>query len=67
MFIERDDMRVRNARALRRTRVAPAQLADGRNGIMVSIEGPIICISADEAIDLSNRLIDCVESTNETA
>lgn len=67
MFIEREDMRVRNARALRRARVVQAQLADGRYGLMLSIDGHIVCMSAEEAIHLSNRLVDGAESTSETA
>lgn len=65
MFHERENRRTLNARLARRARVAPATLADGRPGVMVSIDGNIVCFSNNEAFAFCDRIIDAMEGEHE--
>ena len=63
-FIEKGHRRLLNARIARRTKVEPAQLSDGRSGVVMKFDGLIVVMSNDEAVQLANRIADVVEGVN---
>ncbi|GAA4512278.1 hypothetical protein [Brevibacterium yomogidense] len=64
-FIERPERRTLNSTIARRARVNPADLADGTEGIMLSIDGRISCWTAEEALRLADRIVDLVEQSHD--
>ena len=65
IFKEKASRRMLNARIVRRARLRPAVLSDGRKGVMISLSGQIVCMSEDEAYQLTDRIADVLEAEHE--
>ena len=64
MFEEKGHRRRLNDYIAKRTKVEPAELSDGRRGVMFAFDYWIVVMSNDEAVQLANRIADVVEGVN---
>lgn len=64
-FIERPEVREKNNHVMSQNRVRPAVLSDGRDGVMIRVDGRVHVLTQQQAERFANAILDVLDTETE--
>ena len=61
-FIERPEVREKNNHVMSQNRVRPAVLSDGRDGVMIRVDGRVHVLTEQQAERFANSILDVLDA-----
>lgn len=62
-FIEHPEFRMKNDHVMKQNRIRPAVLADGRDGVMMRVDGRVHVLTREQAEAFANTILNTLENT----
>lgn len=62
-FIEHPEFRMKNDHVMKQNRIRPAVLADGRDGVMMRVDGRVHVLTREQAETFANTILNTLENT----
>lgn len=59
-FIEHPEVRAKNDHVMKQNRVRPAQLSDGRDGVMIRVDGRVHVLTQEQAKRFANSILNAM-------
>ena len=64
-FLEKPELRAKNDHVMSQNRARPALLSDGRDGVMIRVDGRVHCLTIEQAERFANSILDVLDTETE--